>query len=144
MCYSDGQPGVIFWFSYNCIMVYAFLTFSHPPLCCLSFQVISKLCCPVISHTTNGAPNNLQNPDLISLKGLSFISQCVTALTCMLIYKYLCLVRHAELKEEAAHLHFRAWFSNLCRPLLICSSLPHPSLLNGNKPKQRVVQRTLH
>ena len=38
-------------------------------------------------------------------------------------------------REEEAHLHFRARLSNLCRPLLICSSLPRPSALNANKPK---------
>lgn len=48
---------------------------------------------------------------------------------------------HLEPGEEEAHLHFRAWFSNLCRPLLICPSLPRPSALNANKPKTAGVQR---
>lgn len=40
-----------------------------------------------------------------------------------------------EPREEEAHLHFRARFSNLCRPLLICPSPPRPSAINANKPK---------
>lgn len=43
--------------------------------------------------------------------------------------------------REEAHLHFRARLSNLCRPLLICSLLPRPSALNGNKPKLRESKR---
>lgn len=48
--------------------------------------------------------------------------------------------RNLEPREEA-HLHFRARLSNLCRPLLICSLLPRPSALNGNKPKLRESKR---
>lgn len=55
--------------------------------------------------------------------------------------------QHAKKKKhnleprEEAHLHFRARLSNLCRPLLICSLLPRPSALNGNKPKLRESKR---
>lgn len=48
---------------------------------------------------------------------------------------------HPEPREEEAHLHFKAWFSNLCRPLLICPSLPRPYALNTNKPDTAGVQR---
>lgn len=44
-------------------------------------------------------------------------------------------IHDLEPREEEAHLHFRAQLSNLCRPLLICPSLPCPSALNANKLK---------
>lgn len=49
--------------------------------------------------------------------------------------------KHNLEPREEAHLHFRARLSNLCRPLLICSLLPRPSALNGNKPKLRESKR---
>lgn len=49
--------------------------------------------------------------------------------------------KHHQQRGEEAHLHFRARFGNLCRPLLICPSLPRPSALNANKPKAAGVQR---